>query len=116
MQKFPNLKDPYHFIATLGGIGLFPLAPGTVGSIFGWIIFIVLSHYIEMIFATVLIIFLSIHVSNLATKDLVNKDHKSIVIDEMAGIWLAMIPVIYIASSQYERTLYAVLTLIFFSI
>jgi len=114
MQKFPNLKDPYHFIATLGGIGLFPLAPGTVGSIFGWIIFIVLSHYIEMIFATVLIIFLSIYVSNLATKDLVNKDHKSIVIDEMAGIWLAMIPVIYIASSQYERTLYAVLTLIFF--
>ena len=114
MQKFPNLKDPYHFIATLGGIGLFPLAPGTVGSIFGWIIFIVLSHYIEMIFATALIIFLSIYVSNLATKDLVNKDHKSIVIDEMAGIWLAMIPVIYIASSQYERTLYAVLTLIFF--
>ena len=114
MQKFPNLKDPYHFIATLGGIGLFPLAPGTVGSIFGWIIFIVLSHYIEMIFATVLIIFLSIYVSNLATKDLVNKDHKSIVIDEMAGIWLAMIPVIYIASSQYERTLYAVVTLIFF--
>ena len=114
MQKFPNLKNPYHFIATLGGIGLFPLAPGTVGSIFGWIIFIVLSHYIEMIFATVLIIFLSIYVSNLATKDLVNKDHKSIVIDEMAGIWLAMIPVIYIASSQYERTLYAVFTLIFF--
>ena len=114
MQKFPNLKDPYHFIATLGGIGLFPLAPGTVGSIFGWIIFIVLSHYIEMIFATVLIIFLSIYVSDLATKDLVNKDHKSIVIDEMAGIWLAMIPVIYIASSQYERTLYAILTLIFF--
>ena len=114
MQQFPNLKNPYHFIATLGGIGLFPLAPGTVGSIFGWIIFIVLSHYIEMIFATVLIIFLSIYVSNLATKDLVNKDHKSIVIDELAGIWLAMIPVIYIASSQYERTLYAVLTLIFF--
>ena len=114
MQKFPNLKNPSHFIVTLGGIGLFPLAPGTVGSIFGWIIFIVLSHYIEMIFATVLIIFLSIYVSNLATKDLVNKDHKSIVIDEMAGIWLAMIPVIYIASSQYERTLYAVVTLIFF--
>ena len=45
MQKFPNLKDPYHFIATLGGIGLFPLAPGTIGSIFGWIIFIVLSNF-----------------------------------------------------------------------
>ncbi len=114
MQKFPNLKNPHHFIATLGGIGLFPIAPGTVGSIFGWIIFIVLSHYIKMIFATIFIVFLSIYVSNVASKDLVNKDHKSIVIDELAGIWLAMIPVIYIASSQYERTLYAVLTLIFF--
>ena len=114
MQQFPNLKNPYHFIATLGGIGLFPFAPGTVGSIFGWIIFIVLSHYIEMISSTILLIFLSIYISSLATKDLVNKDHKSIVIDEMAGIWFAMIPVIYIASSQYERTLYAVLTLIFF--
>lgn len=114
MQKFPNLKNPHHFIATLGGIGLFPIAPGTVGSIFGWIIFIVLSHYIEMIFATIFIVFLSIYVSNVASKDLVNKDHKSIIVDELAGIWLAMIPVIYIASSQYERTLYAVLTLIFF--
>ena len=114
MHKFPNLKNPHHFIATLGGIGLFPIAPGTVGSIFGWIIFIVLSHYIEMIFATIFIVFLSIYVSNVASKDLVNKDHKSIIVDELAGIWLAMIPVIYIASSQYERTLYAVLTLIFF--
>ena len=35
MQKFPNLKDPYHFLATLGGLGLSPIGPGTVGSIFG---------------------------------------------------------------------------------
>ena len=47
MQKFPNLKDPYHFFATLGGLGLSPIGPGTVGSIFGWVIFIVLSHYIN---------------------------------------------------------------------
>ena len=45
MQKFPNLRDPYHFLATLGGLGLVPVGPGTVGSIFGWFIFIVLSHF-----------------------------------------------------------------------
>ena len=44
MQKFPNLKDPYHFLATLGGLGLSPIGPGTVGSIFGWATFIVLAH------------------------------------------------------------------------
>ena len=119
MQKFPNLKDPYHFLATLGGLGLSPIGPGTVGSIFGWLIFIVLSHFINtisLVIFTVFVIISSVHISNTVTKDLIEKDHKSIVIDELAGIWLAMIPVIFIASSQYERSIYALLALIIFRI
>ena len=119
MQKFPNLKDPYHFLATLGGLGLSPIGPGTVGSIFGWFIFIVLSHFITaavLVTLTFFVIIFSIYISTVVTKDLIEKDHKSIVIDEMAGIWLAMIPVIFIASSQYERTIYAMLALIIFRI
>ena len=57
MQKFPNLKDPYHFLATLGGLGLSPIGPGTVGSIFGWFIFIVLSHFISAIALVILTTF-----------------------------------------------------------
>ena len=117
MQKFPNLKNPFHFLATLGGIGLAPLAPGTAGSIFGWILFIILSHYVGTYTFLVLIgfvIILAITSSGKASKDLVEKDHKSIVIDELAGIWVAMYPVIFIASTQYERSLYAILALIFF--
>ena len=60
MQKFPNLKDPYHFLATLGGLGLFPIGPGTVGSIFGWFIFIVLSHFISAIALVILTTFIII--------------------------------------------------------
>ena len=119
MQKFPNLKDPYHFLATLGGLGLSPIGPGTVGSIFGWFIFIVLSHFISaiaMIILTIFIIIFSVYLSNIVTKDIDEKDHKSIVIDELAGIWLAMIPVIFIASSQYERSTYALFVLIIFRI
>ena len=118
MQKFPNLKNPNHFLATLGGIGLSPLAPGTAGSIFGWIIFIVLSHYIGMgmIILLAVILVLAIPICSEASKDLIEKDHKSIVIDELVGIWLAMIPVFFIASTQYERSLYAVIALIFFRI
>jgi len=119
MQKFPNLKDPYHFLATLGGLGLSPIGPGTVGSIFGWAIFIVLSHYINaahLAILTLFVIIFSVYISSIATKDLIEKDHKSIVIDELAGIWLAMIPVIFIASSQYERSTYAFLALIIFRI
>ena len=60
MQKFPNLKDPYHFLATLGGLGLSPIGPGTVGSIFGWFIFIVLSHFISTIALVILTTFIII--------------------------------------------------------
>ncbi len=119
MQKFPNLKDPYHFLATLGGLGLSPIGPGTVGSIFGWATFIVLAHYISeatLVILTFFVIIFSVYISSMATKDLIEKDHKSIVIDELAGIWLAMIPVIFIASSQYERSTYAFLALIIFRI
>ena len=68
MQKFPNLKDPYHFLATLGGLGLSPIGPGTVGSLFGWFIFIVLSHFISaitMLILTIFIIIFSIYLSNI---------------------------------------------------
>ena len=118
MQKFPNLKNPNHFLATLGGIGLSPLAPGTAGTIFGWIIFIILSHYIGMyiIILSAGALVLAIVICEDASKDLIEKDHKSIVIDELVGIWLAMIPVLFIASTQYERSLYALLALIFFRI
>tara|TARA_B100000965_G_scaffold247030_1_gene207391 strand:- start:785 stop:1279 length:495 start_codon:yes stop_codon:yes gene_type:complete len=119
MQKFPNLKDPYHFLATLGGLGLSPIGPGTVGSIFGWLIFIFLSHFISaltLVISTFFVIIFSVYISIVVTKDLIEKDHKSIVIDELAGIWLAMIPVIFIASSQYERITYALFALILFRI
>ena len=48
MNKFPNLRNPFHFIATLGGIGKLPFAPGTWGSATALILFIVLSHYVNM--------------------------------------------------------------------
>lgn len=114
MQEFPNLKNPFHFIATLGGLGLFPIAPGTLGSIVSWIIFIILSHHINMTFLTIAFIFLAIFICEQASKDLVEKDHKSIVLDELVGIWVAMIPVLYITSTQQERIAYAVIALILF--
>ena len=42
MSEFPNLKKPYDFIASLGGIGLIPFAPGTFGSIFAWLVFVII--------------------------------------------------------------------------
>ena len=117
MKKFPNLKDPFHFAATLGGIGMMPIAPGTFGSITAWIIFVYLSHFISMInmlILTILFFILSIWICSEASKDLENKDHKSIVIDELVGMWIALLPVLVIANSQFERTVYALAALILF--
>ena len=114
MSNFPNLKKPYDILASLGGIGLIPFAPGTFGSIFAWIVFILISHFVNMLILTIVIIILSIWVCEKVSKDLFEKDHKSIVIDELAGMWVALLPVIYFASSQNERITYAILALVFF--
>ena len=114
MSNFPDLKKPYDILASLGGIGLIPFAPGTFGSIFAWIAFILISHFVNMLILTIVIIILSIWVCEKVSKDLFEKDHKSIVIDELAGMWVALLPVIYFASSQNERITYAILALVFF--
>ena len=114
MSNFPNLKKPYDILASLGGIGLIPFAPGTFGSIFAWIVFILISHFVNMLILTIVIIILSIWICEKVSKDLFEKDHKSIVIDELAGMWVALLPVIYFASSQNERITYAILALVFF--
>ena len=114
MSNFPDLKKPYDILASLGGIGLIPFAPGTFGSIFAWIAFILISHFVNMLILTIVIIILSIWICEKVSKDLLEKDHKSIVIDELAGMWVALLPVIYFASSQNERITYAILALVFF--
>ena len=113
MSKFPDLKNPIHFIATLGGIGKIPIAPGTWGSIFGFFIFIYISHYVDMRVVVILSIPFSTWVCEKASVNLIEKDHKSIVIDELVGIWIALVPALYL-STQTSRTSYAVLALIFF--
>src|SRR6056300_893415 len=113
MSKFPDLKNPIHFIATLGGIGKIPIAPGTWGSIFGFLVFIYISHYVDMLIVVILSIPFSIWICEKASINLIEKDHKSIVIDELVGIWIALVPALYV-SIQTSRTYYAVLALIFF--
>ena len=114
MSEFPNLKKPYDFIASLGGIGLIPFAPGTFGSIFAWFVFVIMSHFVDMLIYTICIVFIAIWVCEKASVNLIQKDHKSIVIDELAGMWVALVPVIYFASNQFERIIYACLALVFF--
>ena len=122
MNKFPNLKKPSHLFATLFGIGLLPLAPGTWGSLFGLILFLYAGVYLTIsqelfYFFLLCIISLAFIICYFATKDLdVNeKDQNSIVIDELAGVWLAFTPVAGVIMMK-EFLIYSFLAFILFRI
>ena len=120
MDKFPNLLKPSHIFATLFGVGLLPFAPGTWGSLFGLILFFYTNIYLSInvqlfyLFLLVIILF-AILVCFFATKELGDneKDQKSIVIDELAGVWIAFIPVSGIVMMQDFLT-YSILAFLLF--
>ena len=122
MDKFPNLLKPSHIFATLFGVGLLPFAPGTWGSLFGLIFFFYTNIYLSInaqLFYILLlaIILFAILVCYFATKDLVDeeKDQKSIVIDDLAGVWIAFIPVSGIVMMQDFLT-YSILAFLLFRV
>ena len=122
MNKFPILKKPSHLFATLFGIGLLPIAPGTWGSLLGLIMFLYAGVYLSIsqelfYFLLLCIISLSLIVCYFATKDLDKNenDQKSIVIDELAGVWLAFTPVAGIIMMK-EFLIYSFLAFILFRI
>ena len=81
-----------------------------------WISFVIISHYVNILIFTVFIVLFAIWICEKASTNLLEKDHKSIVIDELAGMWVALVPVLYVATDQNERILYASLAFIFFRI
>ncbi|MFL2753646.1 MAG: phosphatidylglycerophosphatase A [Gammaproteobacteria bacterium] len=100
MHNFPQLQRPSHLLATLFGVGLLPFAPGTWGSIAGLLVYMYLVVYLSLgaqtiISLTAVIAVFSIWICHLATKDLerADRDQKSIVIDELAGLWIALLPI-----------------------
>ena len=122
MDNFPNLLKPSHIFATLFGVGLLPFAPGTWGSLFGLILFfytnIYLSINVQFFYLLLLVIILfAFLVCYFATKQLGDneKDQKSIVIDELAGVWIAFIPVSGIVMMQDFLT-YSVLAFLLFRV
>ena len=55
-----------------------------------------------MILLTSLVLLLAFWVCEYISKDLEVKDDKSIVIDELVGMWIALMPAFYFADTQSE--------------
>ena len=78
---------------TLFYSGLSPKAPGTVGSFVALIMAMVLLQFLDIstiFLASILITILSIKQINIYEKEVGTHDGKEIVIDELAGMWIAL--------------------------
>jgi len=92
------LSDPSHFISQGFGSGLSPIMPGTVGTLFGWFSFIVLSQrwpafFTESHWALVIALgfALGVIVCERTGRALGAPDHGSMVWDEIIAMWLVLL-------------------------
>ena len=101
------------FFLTLGYSGLSPKAPGTIGSIVALFIGMGLLNFIHISTLFLLAIFISV-VSvkqiDIYEKEVGEHDGKEIVIDELAGMWIAM----GIANATSENWILALIAFVYF--
>jgi len=86
--------DLNRIFITFFGAGLAPKAPGTVGSLAGLIVGLAILQFLPMqtlFMLTILITIMGIFEINKYEKKRGIHDDKQIVIDEVAGMWIALI-------------------------
>lgn len=92
-----NFKHPATWIATWGGCGLIRPGPGTWGTLGGlpFGIFILMFGGVPALVASIIILFaIGLWSAKHFEQMIREKDSGMIVIDEVVGIWIAMIPCI----------------------
>jgi len=101
------------FFLTLGYSGLSPKAPGTVGSIVALVIALVLLQYISVTTLFLLAILISafaVKQIDIYEKEVGAHDGSEIVIDELAGMWIAL----GIANATSDNYIVATLAFVYF--
>ncbi len=81
------------FFLTVGYSGLFPKAPGTAGSLVSLFLGLLILLYFDettLFLASVLVVIVGIDTINKYENDTKTHDDKRIVIDELAGMWIAL--------------------------
>lgn len=92
------LSHPAHFIAFGAGSGLSPVAPGTVGTLWAWLSFLVLQHWLgtgpqaDLIWAGILILgwLVDCWACTHTARSLRVSDPGSVVWDEIWALWLML--------------------------
>lgn len=103
-------------IATALGLGYSPIAPGTMGAIGGVTVYLLIINSLSQVnmilgLLIILFLFLGIIASNKLESEW-GKDPSKIVIDEVVGVWIALLFI----PSEWQYTLGAFLLFRFFDI
>jgi phosphatidylglycerophosphatase A len=87
-------------LATAGGVGYAPIAPGTFGSALGVVLFVALSALHPLLFAltTAALLALGSWAADSAERFFGKKDDGRIVIDEVVGQLIALAPLLFFAN------------------
>lgn len=109
------LAHPAHLLALGFGSGLAPFAPGTFGTLFGWLTFVVLAPYLApsgwaILWGVGLVA--GIWATEKTGRDLGVPDHGAMVWDEILAIW----GVLLLAPSGWRWQVAAFLLFRFFDI
>ncbi len=106
MQNFTFTQRFILGLARLEPFGCIPFAPGTWGSLFSlflaYFCFLPLPLFARII-SLIALFFLGIWSAGIAEKLLEAKDPSSIVIDELVGLWIVLLP-LYIGSQTQKET------------
>ncbi|MEK6692974.1 MAG: phosphatidylglycerophosphatase A [Nitrospirota bacterium] len=85
------LRNGIIFIATVGYIGYFPVAPGTAGSLIGFLIFWIADLTPLTLSVIILLLFpLGVYVSDKTEKIFEKSDPPEIVLDEVVGTFISV--------------------------
>jgi len=82
-------------LATGFGAGLAPVAPGTTGTLVGVLICLIFPslHWLPRLLIVIFLLVLAVYIAGRAEQVYGKKDDQRIVIDEIAGFQVAMLPV-----------------------
>ncbi|SDI94058.1 phosphatidylglycerophosphatase [Ferrimonas sediminum] len=88
-----SLKNPVHFLALGGGLGLAPKAPGTFGTLAAFPFYFLMQDLGLFPYLMILILFSAagIYICGKAASDMGEHDHPAIVWDEVVGMLITLI-------------------------
>jgi phosphatidylglycerophosphatase A len=86
-------SSPVHFISLGAGSGLSPFAPGTVGTLYAWLSFLVLDRYLNDLQWSLLVglgFIIGIWLTARTARALNTTDPSAVVWDEIIAFWLVL--------------------------